>query len=231
MMESTYLKERLERIASEASAVVVQVNSEAFQEAARAAYGPNSQHASHYPAASGGLTFGLQRAGGQAATIAQTIVPRIEVIEREHQRLVSIFESLDIELDEETLATLELIGGRSCNDAYKEPRRDIRNAINKAVRETQEAERDYEHDQATDGLIAAGFACNEADGNFTRGNETVVITLVSGRECRYEWGYEREAVIDVCGFVSDSGKSGEFSRLLSLINPEWPQAIAGCFRG
>ena len=175
---------------------------------------------------------------------------RLEAIEREHERLIAIFEALEIDLDEESLATLELIGKREYtahrpaieNSPYRDQRRDISKAFAKAIRETQENERDFEHDQATDAILAAGFVHDEENDCFARGDERVTVTLVNGRECRYEWTFghatlrnipcQRWTLADHGRPVLESyllthygassihsGKSGEFSKLIALIAP------------
>lgn len=221
-MESTYLKDRLLRLVKEATESVALVNSESFRIASRIPYEGTGIRPTHYPAASGVLQVRLAMMGGDIASIVNSTIPRMEAIEREHERLVSIFEALDIDLDESTLAALELIGKRTWKkgrDAspYRDERRQINNAVSKAISNVQESERENEHENANNALIAAGFVYDEEKGCFARGDERVTVTLTNGRECRYEWEYQRDVNGDFTG--DDSGKSGEFHRLLSLIDP------------
>lgn len=222
-MESTYLKERLECLAKEAAEAVTLVTSDDFRAAAKSAY-DGWPYLSHYPAAAGVLEASLGILAGNLIGLAAQVVSRIEIMEREHERFISIFEALDVELDQKTLATLELIGKRTwstdgkCRETspYRDERRAISNAVAKAVADAQSSERGYEHDQATDALVAAGFEYDEEEDAFRRGAELARITLVNGRECRYSWEYDTS---DPNG-LRDSGKSGEFHRLLALIAPK-----------
>lgn len=220
-MESTYLKYRLLRLVKEATESVALVNSESFR--FRIPYEGTGARPSHYPAASGVLEVQLATTGREIAALVNNTLPRLEAIEREHERLVSIFEALDIDLDEDALAALELIGKRTWKkgrDAspYLDERRQIIHAFSKAIANVQESERENEHENAADALIAAGFVYDEENECFARGDERVTVTLTNGRECRYEWQHQRDVNGDFTG--DDSGKSGEFHRLLSLIASE-----------
>ena len=208
-MQSTYLKDCLAKLAK-LPIRLKEIESEGNRAELRMKY--NLKPGEEFAATVGQLS-GMVIGAAWDVEAAQRYAERLEVIEREHERLIRIFEALDLDLDEETLATLELIGRQQGPTEYREQARDIRRAISKAVTETQETERDFEHDQATDALIAAGFTYDE-DDDFTRSTERVTITLVNGRECRYEWQLENAS-----GEI-DRGKSGEFSRLLALITPK-----------
>ena len=148
-----------------------------------------------------------------AASALRWVTEYVEPAEREAQRLESILEALGVDLDEETLATLELIGKQTYdektnreNSPYRGERCAIANMIGEQVRSVRANERDFEHDQADMALRAAGFTYNEDDETYTRGADLVRIELTNGRECRYQW----------IG-MGDSGVSGEFHRLLALI--------------
>ena len=229
-MTSTYLKESLAKLATLKSRGE-RIDSVENRAELRATYPltPGNE----YPAMCGQYIGLLMGAHWDIETALRS-AERLEVIDREHERLVSIFEALDIDLDEETLTSLELMG----RDAeWKDARRGISFAISSAVRNVQEGERDIEHDNATDALLAAGFVFDEETDSFTRGPERVIITLTNGRECRYEWTYEHlgaatlplnhEASATEAYLLKHygasgihSGKSGEFSRLLELIQPK-----------
>jgi hypothetical protein len=169
-----------------------------------------------YPSMCGQLE-GLIMAANWDVRIAQQNAERLEVIERDHYRFVSILESLGIDIDEETLSALELIGK---DTTYRDHMRDIRSAVNKAISDVQWTERDYEHDQAGEALKTAGFTVDEDGETWTRGEERVSITLENGREARYAWGYESKDNGTVPGYKTDEGKSGEFHRLIALIGTQ-----------
>ena len=194
-MESTYLKERLAKLATlraDADAIGSEINRKQHEARLKGCISENA-----YPAMLGEL-MGRCWSAQYEAEAALRSAERLEAIEREHERLIAIFEALEIDLDEESLATLELIGKREYtahrpeieNSPYRDQRRDISKAFAKAIRETQENERDFEHDQATDAILAAGFVHDEENDCFARGDERVTVTLVNGRECRYEWTFE-----------------------------------------
>ena len=206
-MYTEYLKTQLQRII-DAGARIAEIESR---------YATVRDGHPCYPSMCGAMQSELRMASDEAKRALAWTVNHIEPAEREAGRLISILEALDIDLDEETLSTLELIGR---DQTYKEARRDIRNAINKAVNDTQWCERDYEHDQAIDALAAAGFVVDDDGEVWTRGDESVTVTLVSGRDARYEWTYDSDpsAAHDTDpDAIIDSGKSGEFFRLLALI--------------
>jgi hypothetical protein len=165
-----------------------------------------------YPSMCGALQATIGFAADQATSALKWTTDHVAPAEAEAQRLVSILEALGIDLDEETLVTLELIGK---DDSYKEARRDIRNAVNRSVSDTQWCERDYEHDRATDALIDAGFIHIEDEDYFDRDAQRVTVTLANGREARYEWELQDNASGEQV--TVDSGKSGSFSRLIALI--------------
>ena len=213
-MYTDYLKETLKRIAG-AKADIGRIRTE---------YSTSSKGYPCYPSMCGALEAVVRDAAGNAESALRWTVEHIEAAEREAERIGTIFENLGIDLDEETLVTLELIGKRTYdarnyeNSPYKDQRREIERAISKAVADTQENEREYEHDQATDALIAAGFVHDEENDCFERNDERVTITLVNGRESRYMWELAGCAQ-NQYAYVA-SGKSGEFSRLLALITPK-----------
>lgn len=198
-MESTYLKESLAKLGR-------------LHESIGA-----SADAGNWPSVLGRLEGAVKHALDWNLPEAQRSAERLEIIDREHERLVTIFEAIGIDLDEETMATLELIGR---DQDYKDQRRSVRVAITQICADVQADEREIEHDQATDALAAAGFVYDESNDNFTRGTETVLITLANGRECRYNWAYEMQDVRPGQLRIIDSGASGDFSRLIALIAPK-----------
>ena len=175
----------------------------------------------------GGLDARLRIVGGDIAVLLEPngLLSRIEANERAAERLQSILEALDIDLDEDALAALELIGKRTWSNGvgvyetspYQDERRSISRAINKTIVLVQESEREREHDETTDALMVAGFVYQGDDDCFDRGNQRVTVTLTNGRECRYAWEFQDNTSGDQV--MVDSGKSGEFSRLLELIAP------------
>lgn len=216
-MYTEYLKNNL----AELAAVEVE------QKRIRAEYAITNNGSPSYPSICGAMDVVITRAAYTAKAMLNWTSEHIEPAEKQAERFVSIFEALGIETDEETLATLELIGKRTYidnprefreNSPYRDERNQIANLISKLVSEVQESEREREHDEATDAILKAGFIHNEDTDAFMRDRETVVIELTSGRESRYKWGYagskpNGDALVD-------SGKSGEFSRLIDLIAPK-----------
>lgn len=175
----------------------------------------------------------VRQAAGRASLALRLTTAHIVPAEAEAQRLVSILEDLDVDLDEETLATLELICKRTWSgpphiretSLYRSERDSIGNMINRTIRQVQQDERDNEHDAATDALVSAGFVHNEENDAFERSDARVIVTLVNGRESRYSWEFIEitrpfsEGFLAATEYVRivDTGKSGEFSRLLALI--------------
>lgn len=181
----------------------------------------------NYPSMCGALEAVAAQAGRTATVALKWTVDHVEPAELEAQRFTGIFESIGIELDEETLATLELIGKRTYNDGdqsfcetspYRNERSQIGNLISKLVSEVQESERDREQDNATDALLKADFEYDEDENAFRRDIELVRIKLTNGRLSIYKWEYDTS---DPKGTVA-SGKSGDFHRLLALIAEEKP---------
>lgn len=69
-----------------------------------------------------------------AGSALSWVTDHIDPMEREHERLIKILEGLRIDTDEETLATLELIG--TCkHDGYRSQRESIAESIRDAVEE------------------------------------------------------------------------------------------------
>lgn len=221
-MESTYLKERLAKLGtlkSNCEAIESDENRERLKEQHRG----TPLELDPYPSMLGQVLGLVYYSAHWDIEAAIKSAERLEIMEREHERLVAIFEALEIDLDEETLAALEMIGKDS---AYRDHKRDIRAAVSKAVNDTQWCERDYEHGQATEALVAAGFAINDEGECFTRGSERVTVTLVNGLEAWYAWTYESHDNGTHPLYKADSGKSGEFFRLLELIAPKQETASA-----
>ena len=215
MSQSDYLKTQLERIAKDAESTVRLVRSPEFRDKATGDYAG----ASHYPAASGALEYAVEATVREVTRVAENVVPRIAAMEAEHDRLIAIFEALEIDLDEETLATLELIGKRSA--PFKDERRTITAAFRNAIAEVREEEREHEHDEATDALVLAGFVYDSGHDCFNRGPERVVIGMTyRKRTTTYSWIYGMSPLDGSEGIGSvpfGSGTSGEFHRLLALI--------------
>lgn len=134
-MESTYLKERLAKLATlRADSERIGSNEHAEAERARLKGGITDNP---YPSMVGELMGRCWLAQFDIEG-AQRFAERLEVIEREYERLISIFEALDIDLDEETLSTLELIGE---DVKYKAERRSVRTCITQICSDVQTDER------------------------------------------------------------------------------------------
>lgn len=166
-----------------------------------------------YPSMVGALGAIVGTIAVYVRSASEWTVDHIVPAEREAERLVTILEGLDIELDEESLAALEALIRNQ--DEYRSEIRALSGAFQKAVRETIINERELEQQNATEALASAGFVLNDEDGEtWARESERVLIELTNGRESRYRWGYSSEAT-----GISDHGVSGEFHRLLRLITP------------
>ena len=220
-MQSTYLKERLAKLA-ELKPASERIGSEENRKAIAATMaGGITQNA--YPAMLGEL-MGRVMAADWDVSAALNLAERLEVIETQYERLVSIFESLELNMDESDLVALELMGKRTWtghprpfeNSPYKSERHELSSAFNKAIAEVQESEREFEHEQATDALTAAGFVLNEDNEEWERGTESVQITMMyKNHVTNYAWRMDR-------GGEVDSGNSGDFRRLMALITPLQP---------
>lgn len=212
-MESTYLKESLAKLAT-LNSCGEKIDSIENRAELRSTY--NLKPGDEYPGMCGQYIGLLMGAHWNIESCLRS-AERLEVIDREHERLVTIFEALGIDLDEETLSTLELIGK---DREYKDQCRSVRVAITQICADVQADEREIEHDQATDALIAGGFTHDEEIDAFCRSSEVVTVTLVNGRECRYEWQYQPKYQPNGgSGLSIETGKSGDFHRLLALIAP------------
>lgn len=159
---------------------------------------------------------------GDASTL-DFLAPEINRLER----IVSALESIGVNLDETDIEALERIASGAATDP---DRGMLRDSINEAIREDQEFWREHEQQSAIEALTAAGFVLNDEDGEtWTRDNEMVQIELTNGRESRYKWGYAETESHKGLSLATgqpatmtrlirgDSGVSGEFSRLISLI--------------
>lgn len=200
-MYSEYLKTTLKRIADS-------VNDIAAIEERYATAGRNGTPC--YPSMVGALEAVIRSSVIYATTAKQWVTNHIEPAEREAQRLVSILEGLGIDTEEETLATLELIAS---DNTYRDERRQLRSVFSRVITEAQESQRESEKDDATDAITATGFAFDEEADNWNRGNEQIRIELTNGNESRYKWEYETSDPLHRV----ETGVSGEFSRLLALI--------------
>lgn len=225
-MESKYLKESLDKLAG-LKARAEQIQSPENRAAIKA-QNAGGLTDGVYPTMCGELS-GIILLASCAIAAAQHSAERLEAIEREHERFVSIFEALDIEFDETALATLELIGKRTWaegykplveNSLYRDERRAISNAISRAIADVQESEREFEHEKATEAIAAAGFVRFEDDSfdGWARDIDNIERISINmsykNRITVYSWELERD------GVTVDSGKSGEFSRLIALIAPK-----------
>lgn len=213
-MESTYLKKRLATLATlkERSA---QIDTEVGRAELRVTYSlrPGEEYA-----AMCGRYIGMITGAHWGIEAAQQSANHLEIIERGYERLVTIFESLDINLDEEAMTALETLG----KPGYQYERHVLATAIDTAIRETQESERDNEKDATVESLLAVGFVIDDEDDSYVRGHEQVRINLVNGRECRYRWEYETSEPVQRI----ETGKSGEFSRLMNFVAVR--QSVPAC---
>ena len=219
-MTSTYLKESLAKI-GQLKQQAAEIESKESRDAIMAQYPALS---SPYVITSGRLAGAIKSAIEWELPIAQRNAERMEVIECEYERLISILENIGVNLDEEDLVALELVAKRDYapqanmqsgvreTSPYRDQREAIARTVNRAISEVQEGERELEHDNATDALLKAGFVFDEERDFFVRDNDCVTVTLVNGRECRYTWEFAADL-----GATTETGKSGEFSRLLELI--------------
>jgi hypothetical protein len=203
MPYSEYLIETLNRIAK--------IQSEPATIEARCATANNGRTC--YPSMAGALESVVKNAAREAESALRWTTDHIVPAEREAERLVAIFENLGLDLDEETLATLELMGK---DKTYRSEARGIVSAITRQVADVQYSERDYEQQNATEVLARAGFVVDDEGETWTRGKVWVKIELANGRESRYRWTYENNDASDD-ETSNDSGVSGEFHRLLVLI--------------
>lgn len=226
-MESQYLKQSLAKLAT-LKARSEEIDSKENRERTRTQY--NLKPGGEYPAMCGqflGLIMGAHWDIESATRSAE----RLEVIDREHERLISIFEGLDIDLDESALAALELMNKRTWgkydsgnvydNSPYRSERSALSAAFSKAIADVQESEREFEYEQAMEALEKTGFVLDEETEEWRRGVERVTV----GRQYKnhvsaYPWTYDG---FDLNGVgVGDSGTSGDFHRLLALITPSQP---------
>lgn len=212
MPYTDYLKSRLESI------IALTARMAAIEaEAERLAF-------SRYAFEAGAFKAMVEGAVRDAKSALDWLTEHVVPAERDAERLASLFEDIGIDLDSDALYALERLGKREWTDRpngsrietspYRSDRIQLANAFSSIIRQVQEGEREREHDTAHDALLAAGFVYDEDSDSFLdRAGNRATITLTNGRECRYEWRFE-SASGDV-----DSGKSGEFHRLLALIQP------------
>lgn len=201
-MYSDYLKEQLERI--------VAIKDEIAKADAIFTSGDK------YPSICGWLQATIKSASADAERAIAWLTEHIAPAEKQAERLVSILENIGVNLDEDDLVALETLGK---DHEYRHDRNTLAEAINAMIANVQESERDIEHNQATDALLAAGFVFDEQSDSFVRDGECAIITLTNGRQSRYEWRFENAS-----GEV-DSGKSGSFSRLIALIAPKTQEVV------
>lgn len=223
-MTSKYLKESLVKLATlrtDAERIGSDENRDAIKKDMCGGFTYDA-----YPAMFGQLTGRVQNAEYDILA-AQRYADTLEATERDYERLISILEALDIETDEETLSALELMSKREWatgnrvfeTSKYKSERRAVALAVSNAVNTVLEGEVEYEQENATDELTKAGFVLND-DDQWTRDQERIVIERAATlkhqpRRTCYTWSW-----CDMASGTFESGRSGDFHRLLALIAPK-----------
>lgn len=155
---------------------------------------------------------------------AQIMLEHIGDIER-LERIANVFENIDVDLDDSALSVLELMCKRTWTTGphvretsqYRSERNALADAINKAISEVQESERELEHESAVESIGALGFVRFEDDSfdGWVRDGERIVIEMAYKHHITtYSWELAKD------GVTADSGKSGEFRRLIALIAPK-----------
>ena len=183
----------------------------ALADAKQDGYG-NDTEGRIYPAMFGGLSGACSTLRYDISTL--TLESFADGVRR-LERIVSALESIGVNLDEEDIVALEGIARN-----YGEPNRDdLRDALNTATTEWREEQRENEQAHAIEALIAAGFALDDLDGEtWTRGDLRVTIECVHPAESMYRW--EAAGCAQNQYAYIDSGKSGDFHRLIHLIGAE-----------
>lgn len=164
-------------------------------------------------AASGGYDSGVK---SDLSTIG-FLIPEINRLER----IVSALESIGVNLDEEDIQALEGIAAiRGSGPLHDYTLGTIAEHLNNAIGDWQEATREEEQENAVEALVAAGFVLDDEDGEtWTKDGVTVKIECVHPAESRYKWECLHDTNNPIGTGVS-SGVSGEFHRLLALIDAE-----------
>ena len=144
-------------------------------------------------------------------TIGSEVKPEIDRLERLWKAYGSLV--CDDRIEEEDLVDLERL---ALNPQYQTDRRFLAGKITEALGEARDDARECEQQNAIEVLTAAGFVWQETEAfeGWERGAERVTIGSCSahGRaDSWYEW------ILEVNGKFRDTGKSGEFSRLLEAV--------------
>ena len=170
--------------------------------------------ARRYPCQAGALKGAMIGAQITMKT-AESWLERIEPEIKQLERLWKAYGSLvcDDRIEEEDLVDLERL---ALNPQYQTDRRFLAGKITEALGEARDDARECEQQNAIEVLTAAGFVWQETEAfeGWERGAERVTIGSCSahGRaDSWYEW------ILEVNGKFRDTGKSGEFSRLLEAV--------------
>jgi hypothetical protein len=167
-----------------------------------------------YASEAGTLLGAAESVTTQLAWVEQTIdqfTPEIALLERLWKAYGSLV--CDDRIAEEDLVDLERL---ALNPQYQTDRRFLAGKITEALGEARDDARECEQQNAIEMLTAAGFVWQETETfeGWERGAERVTIGSCSahGRaDSWYEW------ILEVNGKFRDTGKSGEFSRLLEAV--------------
>lgn len=203
MATAKYLKETLERI-SHIRKELDLIESEDNRKRMRSIHSSGNEYAAMFGELSGVVMI--------ADSDIASALRQVEAVER-LERIASVFEILDIDLSEDSLKALELLANER---RYRHEQSSVSSAITSAIAEIQEQERERERDGAVNVITEAGFAYADDDSGecWRRGNECIQIEMkYQNNVTTYIWSVDRD------GVPVDSGKSGEFSRLLAAVSP------------
>lgn len=203
MAISKYLRASLDR-AAEIGSNLKRIESDENRKAMQLRHGTTSV----YPGMFGELSAVIRIAEGDIASALR----QVEHVER-LERIASAFESLDIDLSDESLKALELLASER---RYRHEQETLSEKIKEVIFDICEQERELEYQESCKSIEASGFteSADESDSNFTRGHESIRLGTDYRNDCTtYTWELYRK------GVPIASGKSGEFSRLLSAISP------------
>lgn len=205
MTAANYLRQTLDRAAG-LNAHLARIESAENREAMILRHGTTSI----YPAMFGELSAVTQFA---AADIAHAI-RQIEQVDR-LERIAAAFEGLDIDLSDENLKALELLASER---RYRYEKATFSSAFETAIKYVQNYEREMEADNAAESLDAAGFVHGDTEDYWDK--DDLRVTIESKSICGvtvYSW--ELQSNLSGEQVTVDSGKSGEFSRLIAAISP------------
>lgn len=172
-----------------------------------------------YPQLTGELSALLNILVAGEVVLLKHHAESLAAMEREHERWLTILDNLDLQLDERELAALELIGKE---DVYRSSRTKISETVMEEIRDVIEDDADYERDEATEKLIAAGFALDDDSEEWVRGHDwTPAHERVSIERIpppKYTSGYTtyRWTLTRANGQI-ECGQTGDFARLLELV--------------